>query len=208
MSVKGALIMIKLVTYNILANAYIRPDWFPQTDPAVLQWEQRKAALLARLLAFDSDILCLQEVEASAFPFLLKALEPHGYAGLYAQKGQGRPDGCASFFRPASLAYHGHELLYYQDQASGAAPSGHLALLVDFTLEGRILRVVNTHVRWDKSDIPSDQHVGYKQIMGFLNVYSTHHALAEGWIICGDFNASPMRIKQKLHAAINSIRLT
>lgn len=84
-----------VATYNILANAYIRPAWYPHTPPEMLVAAQRGPALVRHIIGLAADILCLQEVEDGMFTALEEGLRPCGYTGHLTKKARGKPDGCA-----------------------------------------------------------------------------------------------------------------
>src|SRR5438309_1647218 len=88
-----------LATWNILATAYIRREFYPRTPPEILNPVWRVPELVRHAAALDVDILCLQEVETTVFTALQSALQQKGYRGTHALKGANRPDGCATFFR-------------------------------------------------------------------------------------------------------------
>src|SRR5437016_199860 len=88
---------ITVVTYNVLADAYIRRDYYPDTPPAALEPDVRSKALLDRITSWNADVLCLQEVQAGTYPALQDRLSEHD--GAYARKTGGKPDGCAMFIR-------------------------------------------------------------------------------------------------------------
>jgi mRNA deadenylase 3'-5' endonuclease subunit Ccr4 len=83
--------VFSIVSWNVLANAYVRPQYFPHTPRSVLDWSQRQPAL--------ADLICLQEVEPGLHERLLTRLGPIGYAGHFFRKGRAKPDGCSTFFR-------------------------------------------------------------------------------------------------------------
>jgi mRNA deadenylase 3'-5' endonuclease subunit Ccr4 len=180
---------LRVVSYNILAPSYIRPDWYPFTDRSHLAWEARQERLAARLLGFDGDVLCLQEVEPYVYEFLQGRLEPALYQGTYVPKSQGRPDGGATFYRSDRLMQMECRTLYFRDGAGGQ-DSGHLALVSTFNRQGSILHIVNTHIRWGAPEEQGDEHVGFRQVRELLKqLDALPPALA--CIICGDFNAEP-----------------
>ena len=94
----------RIASYNILADSYVNPQWYPNVDPEVLRWDRRKFALAERVLRLDADIICLQEVETDAYSLIEQSLVAKGYDGVYAKKGCDKPDGCAMFFRPRGIA--------------------------------------------------------------------------------------------------------
>ncbi|KAK6458106.1 RNA exonuclease NGL2 [Scheffersomyces xylosifermentans] len=70
---------IKIMTYNILAQALIRRKLFPTSGDA-LKWPVRSKALLEEFKYYNADILCLQEVDYIQFnSFWSKEFEKLGY---------------------------------------------------------------------------------------------------------------------------------
>jgi mRNA deadenylase 3'-5' endonuclease subunit Ccr4 len=180
---------LRIASYNILADAYVKPEWFPHTPADVFLPRRRQEALARRIVGLDADIVCLQEVEPASFDALQRALAPHGYAGMLALKQQGKPDGCAVFHRLERCP--GHQAHYFKDRLEDGRISGHLALVVDFDVGGGDrLRVACTHLRWDRPDRPVEQHQGMQEAAELLEerVRRDSEAL---WVVCGDFNAEP-----------------
>ena len=185
----GMVQSFRLASYNVLADSYIKLQWYPHVDPEALRWDKRKFALAERVAQLDADIACLQEVEADAYVWLEHSLSAKGYAGIYAKKACGRPDGCAVFFRqPGALRFAGSETIYYRDGLQGERDSGHLALVASFESDWGLIRVVSTHLRWDREDKPPEEHVGYRQIRELLNAHFKPDQTAYAWIVCGDLN--------------------
>lgn len=175
-----------VVTYNILATAYIRPEWYPHTPPAMLAPAHRVPALVRRVVALDADVLCLQEVESDVFAALETSLAPRGYAGTLARKARRRPDGCATFFRREVFAPIEVARLPYRD---GDPPSGHVAQIAVLQHDGRRLGVANTHLRWDPPGTSREQQWGHRQVRELLGGCDARSAT--GWIVCGDLNVPP-----------------
>src|SRR5260370_37705094 len=90
--------------WNVLATAYIRPEYYPGTPPEVLDAASRVPALVRCANSLGVGILCMQEVEREVFAALEAGLGEMGYDGRYALKGRQRPDGCATFFRKDRLS--------------------------------------------------------------------------------------------------------
>jgi mRNA deadenylase 3'-5' endonuclease subunit Ccr4 len=179
---------LRVLSYNILAPSYTRQDRYPFTRPELLSWEARRDRLVERILGFDADIVCLQEVEEYVFRFLQRRMEPFGFTGVYAQKAMNRPDGCATFFlsERLDLVENGRHL--YVD-GRGGPDSGHLALSARFAVDGRVVTVVNTHVRWDLTESRGADHIGFRQVTQLLA--SLVPALPAPVVVCGDFNVEP-----------------
>jgi mRNA deadenylase 3'-5' endonuclease subunit Ccr4 len=51
---------MRVLCYNILAESYAPPDRVIYCPLWALNWEYRKRRILAELLFYDADILCLQ----------------------------------------------------------------------------------------------------------------------------------------------------
>ncbi len=180
---------LKVVSYNILANSYIKLEWYTRSSPEALKWENRRNLLAKKITKINADIICLQEVEADAFEILEDSLQKKSYSGVYYKKGYGKPDGCATFFRRDKLKLKNEHAVYYNDKAKGKINSGHLALILDFELDIGILKVVNTHLKWDSKN--KEEHLGYKQLSELIDSYIKKDNYSYGWVICGDFNAQP-----------------
>jgi mRNA deadenylase 3'-5' endonuclease subunit Ccr4 len=173
----------RAATYNVLATAYIKPEWFAAVPPELLRPEGRLPALVRHVEALDADLLCLQEVEDETFA-ALQRLKAAGYDGHFEKKGRGRPDGCATFFRREIFALRGLKRLDYRD-------AGHIALILSLEHEGRLLGVANTHLRWDPPGAPLDEQLGHRQAAELLAERARFQPPQNGWLLCGDFNRAP-----------------
>jgi len=147
---------MRLVTYNVLAQAYLRPSYYPHSRPEDLEAGPRRKCLLERIAGLQADVLCLQEVELDLF----EALRAAGRQGRYLPKGRNKPDGCATFVTGDA---RWSELEY-------ADGSGHVALL----LQLGDLQVANTHLKF-KQGLPQIQELvthlrGHSIVCGDFNV--------------------------------------
>jgi mRNA deadenylase 3'-5' endonuclease subunit Ccr4 len=175
---------IRFVSWNVLADAYVRPAYFPHTPPGLLRRGQRTEGMIARVGELAPDVLCLQEVEPALFRVLMARLE---MAGQFAQKAN-KPDGCAVFVR-APLEIVAVREVRFTDG------SGALALLLDVSDPGShtTLVIANTHLKWDPPGTPLDRQQGLRQISELLAALGgpPSAAAAQLRIVCGDFNAGP-----------------
>ena len=178
-----------VATYNVLASAYIKPQWYPNTPNELLRPEHRIPALSQYARQLDADILCLQEVEDTTFGNLGAALAGCGYRGAL-KKGQARPDGCAVFVRNYPSKTRLLPLVFH-DAPDGQHPSGHVAQILMLPIEGHTLGLINTHLKWDPPNTPTTEQFGYRQVLELLRVHRTLAPECSGWIICGDFNTTP-----------------
>jgi mRNA deadenylase 3'-5' endonuclease subunit Ccr4 len=180
-----------VVSYNVLADSYINPAWYPGVPPALLARGARTPAIVRRIADLDGDVVCLQEVEADVAAALDNRLGALGYVGHFAPKGGGKPDGCATFVRSRAAAVRAARTLAYGDGRGRRPDSGHIALVLLLEWEGRPLAVANTHLKWDPPGTPAADRWGLRQVSQLL---AERAALAPGcaaWILCGDFNAGP-----------------
>jgi mRNA deadenylase 3'-5' endonuclease subunit Ccr4 len=176
----------RVATYNVLATAYVRPDRYPDVPPDLLDPGRRHACLVDHVEGLAADLLCLQEVEQGVFTALERRLTSLAYEGHYEKKGGRRPDGCATFFRTGVFVRRDVQRLDYQDGGLG-----HIALLVGLEHEGRRLGVANTHLRWDSPGTPRPGRLGLRQVEELLEACERFVPPCHGWLICGDFNATP-----------------
>lgn len=182
-------ISFRLTSYNVLAAAYATSKLYPAVDPELMRWSRRAPAIVARVVALAPDVACLQEVEAVAWPGLEAAFAAHGWRGVFAAKGAGRPDGCALLHRDGTLRFAGSETLHYRDGEDGAGASGHLALIASFETVAGPVRIANTHLRWQAATAHADAHIGFRQARELLDRCVAMTPPAFATVACGDFNA-------------------
>lgn len=179
---------MRIASYNILATTYIRPEWYPNIVPEHLDWAARKELLVKHLFDLNADVLCLQEVEGSAFDELFPVLKHRGYQGIFGRKGFGRIDGCATFFRSREFEFQGGNTVIFSDHGKSGRSSGHVALILKLEHNEQLFGIVNTHIRWNPPERALNVHRGYHQVKELINDYLTDKKV-DHWILCGDFNA-------------------
>jgi mRNA deadenylase 3'-5' endonuclease subunit Ccr4 len=166
--------VLRVVSWNVLADAYIRREYYPHSDPSVFDRAGRQRAVADRLVSFAKvDILCLQEVDTALFTLAEERLT-EAKGRLFRKPGKG--EGCAIFVRQALTIDPEWKELVFSDR------SGHIALGVTFAG----LTAVSTHLKWEPPGTSKDTHRGRGQLAEILDTWpkGTH-------VICGDFNASP-----------------
>ncbi len=181
----------RVATYNVLAAAYASKRLYARIPAHILDGNYRRSLLPRYLLRLDVDVLCLQEVEADTFAFLEREMSPAGFSGAFAQKTNGKPDGCAILARNDSAAWIRHTRLAYNDGSAGGATSGHIAAIASLRVDGRVLAVANTHLKWDPPGQPREALVGVRQIEELIAARSRLEPDADAWILAGDFNVTP-----------------
>ncbi|KAL1804253.1 hypothetical protein ACET3Z_032900 [Daucus carota] len=105
---------LRLVSYNILAQAYVKSSLFPHSPAPCLKWKARCQELLTVLRSFEADILCLQEVDEYD-TFYKGNVESHGYSSVYIQRSGTKRDGCGIFYRNNKLELVMQEKIDYND---------------------------------------------------------------------------------------------
>jgi mRNA deadenylase 3'-5' endonuclease subunit Ccr4 len=180
-----------IATYNVLATAYLKPDWYPLSPPELLDPLHRTPALVEHMVRFRADILCLQEVEPTVYAVIDRRLSPLGYAGSFALKGQNKPDGCATFVLTRAFERVRSVRVEYHDAGAGSPDSGHVAQIHVLRDGQRFLGIANTHLKWDTPSLSLEERYGYRQLIQLLQECRRHGSECTGWAICGDFNVTP-----------------
>jgi len=190
-----------VVSYNILADCHMKPDWYGYTPPDCRNSKDRHPRLFAELEELDADILCLQEVGRNYHPQLRDSLEAAGYEGQFLQKELGTEEGEATYWKKQDFQLlEARHLTFVQllesalkrngldpDLALSQCPRDHVLLVtrLKHRSTGKHLTVANIHTVWDN--------------FAQLDVSSLHVALAlrelgkeeEAVIFAGDFNSLP-----------------
>ena len=95
---------LRVLTYNILADLYTSRDvdqhlMYAHCDLSHLMRWRRMPMLIYEILAYNADVICLQEVDTSIYDTLLRpVLESKGYQGFYSNKASTQQEGCAMFW--------------------------------------------------------------------------------------------------------------
>lgn len=165
--------MLTVVSWNVLAAAYVRPEWYPYTPAGLLDPRAREARVVEAVVGHSAaDALCLQEIEPSTFGSLVSRLD--AFEGHLVQK-RGKPDGCAIFVR-RSLGTPEFRQLVYGDG------TGHVAAAA---VVGGI-GIATTHLKWQAADVPVDVRLGRAELTELLDAWVVGD---EPWVVCGDLNA-------------------
>lgn len=59
--------VLRVMSYNILADTYTTPEWFNNSPKEALDYSYRLPLLEKEIAAYGADIICLQEVDEKAF---------------------------------------------------------------------------------------------------------------------------------------------
>ncbi|PWA52787.1 DNAse I-like superfamily protein [Artemisia annua] len=94
-------IKFRVVSYNILAQAYVRSGdkgKFPHSPAACLKEKTRAQVTLDVLKNLDADILCLQELD-NYDNFYKEKVGQYDYSSIYVKRGGTKKDGCGIFYK-------------------------------------------------------------------------------------------------------------
>lgn len=215
---------IRVASYNILADYYAeteagRTHFFPYCPEYAIKIDYRKQLLLKELLGYNTDLLCMQEVDFKIFEGdLVPVLGAKGMAGVHNKKGS-TPEGTATFYRTDRF-----ELLEHHSFNLGESVKTHPAcqelyqklqsnekLVERFTDRGTALQIMilrskdfpqkqitvaNTHLYFH----PDSDHIRLLQmgtsmilvqdlIAKFIEKSIDNQDMS--LIFCGDFNSTP-----------------
>lgn len=163
-----------LMTYNTLCQHYATTKLYKYTPSWALEWEFRRNALKEEITRYDTDIICLQEVETRTFhEFWMPIMVQIGYKGFFFSKTRSKTmseleskkvDGCATFYRASKFQLVQKQHLEYNTVCMGSDKykktkdlfnrfmnKDHIALITylqHIETEEKIV-VVNTHLHWD-----------------------------------------------------------
>ncbi|ODV91971.1 hypothetical protein CANCADRAFT_20833 [Tortispora caseinolytica NRRL Y-17796] len=163
-----------IMTYNILCDKYATAQLYGYTPSWALANKYRQDHIKQELLASDSDIICLQEIDVESHEdFFLPTLSSKGYATVFYNKT--RPwtktdsekrniDGCAIYFKESKfqlvdqqklefnqLALRRDDLKKTEDVYNRVMNKDNIATvaLLLHKQTGSKLIVVSAHIHWD-----------------------------------------------------------
>ncbi|KAI3695975.1 hypothetical protein L1987_78981 [Smallanthus sonchifolius] len=107
----------RLVSYNILAQAYVKSSVFPYSPSPCLKWKARSPVILDILRSLDADIFCLQELDEYD-KFYKEKIEQNEYSSIYIKRSGRKLDGCGIFYKHNKLELVVEETIDYNDLAN------------------------------------------------------------------------------------------
>lgn len=170
------------MSWNVLADAYIQPRFYPRVDPALLLPAARMQAIIDYLDTSNADVACLQEIE----PALVAALEHAGEWRVHFMQKRGKPDGLAVLARRGVVVERIRGIVF-EDGAPGRANSGYIALIASLRLDEGRCRVATAHVKWDPPETPAVERWAVREVHELLEAIGE----VDDCIACGDFNFEP-----------------
>nr|XP_056711341.1 nocturnin [Euleptes europaea] len=187
---------IRIMQWNILAQALGEgKDNFVQCPMEALRWEERKCLILEEILAYQPDILCLQEVD-HYFDTFQPLLSRMGYQCTFFPKPwspcldvecNNGPDGCALFFlrdRFTLINSTNIRLTAMKLKTNQVA----IAQILKCNETGKLFCIAVTHLKarngWER--FRSAQGADLLQKLKSITQEAEIPV-----IVCGDFNAEP-----------------
>ncbi|QWU85871.1 hypothetical protein CA3LBN_000089 [Candidozyma haemuli] len=115
-------LIIKVLTYNILAQALIRRKLFP-TSGSALKWANRSQRLGSEIEHYDADIVCLQELDFDQYnSHWKKEFERMGYSSRYHRSGVKR-HGVAILYKHSMFHFEHHYFIDYDGTETPGVPA-------------------------------------------------------------------------------------
>ncbi|KEG11291.1 2,5-phosphodiesterase [Trypanosoma grayi] len=203
--------VFRTVTYNVLHDEFCstgsaKRRIYPFATDAVLALEYRQVRIVQELLAYNADLICLQECGKKVYhQYFERVLRHHGYEGRYTNKSGGVREGCASFWRSSRFCLQNlHEFslnwaTLQQDHPELAAQvADHAELqeaLENITSIGTVLVLKDLHTREDL--LVGNTHLFYHANACHIRMLQTYMLLYKlkllsksqcPVVLCGDFN--------------------
>ena len=214
----------RVTSYNILADVYASTDYsrdvlFSYCPPYALQIDYRKQLIAKELIGYNSDIICLQEVDRKVFETdLFPILSSLHYNGIFKRKGIDLSEGIATFWdarrfdeiRSESrvISQNVNSMKFrcvWEKVGNEKAKERFLArnttvqitVLRSKEISSEVLVVGNTHLYFQ----PNADHI--RLLQGFYALMYCQEIAAEvreqfkaeginvSIVLCGDFNSTP-----------------
>lgn len=113
---------IKIMTYNILAQALIRRKLFP-TSGSALKWANRSQRLGSEIQHYNADIVCLQELDFDQYNSHWRTeFQKMGYSSRYHRSGVKR-HGVAILYKRALFHFEHNYFIDYDSTETPCIPA-------------------------------------------------------------------------------------
>lgn len=167
----------------------------------MLRWPTRQERILANILLYAADIVCLEEVDHFHDYFSPK-LKEHGYRGIFLAKpdspclrvpGYNSPDGCSVFVKEDRLEIlEQQEIVLKNEQDLASNQVAIIVILNDLQTKRRLLAAV-THLKAKEGNERIRLVQGKELLLRIKQIQSEMESCAKPLpsLVCGDFNATP-----------------
>ncbi|CAI5732672.1 unnamed protein product [Peronospora destructor] len=194
-----------VMTYNVLAQCYVRSSFFPYCRHSAIKWKNRSKHLervFTSSLPVSPDVICLQEVD-NYDEFWAGMMKNLGYEGLFVKKTGAARDGVAVFWDAKKLRVkkskqvslnlpNGDESDIDYELLSRTSTRGSVGVIADFEhLETQLEFVVaTTHLFWDpmQEDVKLLQS---RRMLRAIDIFTSTMDASTPIIFSGDFNSLP-----------------
>jgi len=178
--------------WNILADGLVSVQHFPGVEKKLFSWKERFEKILLHLRTdLQTDVICLQEVDACHVESFRTELVKDGFELCFQKRTREKVDGCAILFNvskfqlleeiPIQLLVEEHKILNRDNVA--------LMLVLRHILKGKTVIVINTHLLFN----PRRGEIKLAQLqLIFERLANIKERFAESSVIfCGDLNSTP-----------------
>lgn len=165
---------LSALCYNILCEKYATERLYGYTPSWALSWDYRKELILTEIMNYDTDFLCLQEVDIAQYEdYFVKHLQGQGYEGIYWPKSRYKTmsdadrrqvDGCATFYKADKFSLVERQLIEFStvamqrpdfkktdDMFNRVLGKDQIAVICLLEVKETGTRVIlaNVHIHWD-----------------------------------------------------------
>ncbi|CAH2354546.1 RNA exonuclease Ngl2p [[Candida] railenensis] len=200
---------IKIMSYNMLAQALIRRKLFP-TSGTALKWSTRSQVLISEIKYYDPEIMCLQEVDFIQFNSYWKVqFDQLGYDCKYYRSGSKNHGLAIAYKRDIFINTHLSHINYDKEETSNLKPScitNNVGLLASLTFTPKVLSkykkiskkgviIGTTHLFWHPFgtyERTRQTYIILKKVKEFQNTLATIEGSGDWYtLFAGDFNSQP-----------------
>lgn len=201
---------IKIMTYNLLAQALIRRKLFP-TSGSALKWANRSQRLGSEIQHYDADIVCLQELDYDQYnSHWKKEFGKMGYSSRFHRSGVKR-HGVAILYKSSLFHFeHSHFIDYDKTDTPGIPASTqtqNIGLLVYLKFQDSVKKanpkltkdgiiIGTTHLFWHPFgtfERTRQTYIVLQHVKEFTKMMRLLYGESESFyrFFAGDFNAQP-----------------
>lgn len=200
---------IKIMSYNVLAQALIRRKLFPTSGNA-LKWGNRSQVLASEFKHYDADIICLQELDYIQYNSHWKQVFYQlGFTSEY-YRSDGKNHGVAIFYRKTLFKCKHTRFINYDSIDTGdvknSTETKNVGLLInlEFTDEVRVkfpslsrsgLIVGTTHLFWHPygtAERTRQTYIVLQEMKEFTRTLNLLYGEQKYYrLFAGDFNSQP-----------------
>ncbi|KAG0680799.1 hypothetical protein C6P40_003953 [Pichia californica] len=198
----STIITLKIMTYNLLAQALIRRTLFPDNGE-ILKWQKRSKVLIQELKDYDCDVLCLQEVDFVQYKtFWRPELEKLGYETKF-HRGNDKNHGISIFYKRSLFNLIDLCLIDFDNEKSGNIQprtiTKNVGLILGLVLRNdstKMITIGTAHLFWH----PFGTYERTRQTFIVLSkskefekrIQVLHPEIKKIWkFFAGDFNSQP-----------------